>query len=149
MFRPITPYQAVPDLVDGRNRPIGKPLRQWLDDRLRNHSAALQHLTLAHTISLPRYSASIAPDLSQGGIQKITVTDGNAVTIAAPVNPTGLADWSLVIYNNSGGAMGTVTFDPSILQSGFVSPANGKHKSVRFYIDGTKHVQIGSWSPDV
>jgi hypothetical protein len=144
-LRPILTPQGAPDLKDGRDRPIGIVLRQWLQAHLTNHGQALTQLGLGHVIAVRPYGTTVTPDLSQGAIQKVTVTNSSAVTIAAPVKPTGLATWQLVIVNASGGALGTVTFDSTIQQTGFSGPANGHRTSATFLLDGTQHVQLTPW----
>lgn len=120
-------------------------MRQWLQSHLSNYGDALGQLSLGHVLGLRPYGPTVTPDLSQGAIQKVVVADGNAFTISAPVRPTGLATWQLVIVNASGGALGTATFDPSIKQSGYVAPTNGQRTSASFLIDGTLHQQLTPW----
>lgn len=142
---PIPTPQNVPDLVDGRGRPIGKTLRQWINQHISTYGQVLRQLALGHVIAVRPYGATVTPDLSQGAVQKVTATDGNAFTIAAPKNPTGLATWFLVIVNSSGGALGAVTFDASIIQSGFSAPSTGHRASAEFLLDGQQHVQLTPW----
>jgi hypothetical protein len=139
--------KTVPDLKDGRQRPIGADLRKFIGDLQSQHAAAINPLSREHDIFLPTYGPAVALDLSKGGIQKIVVTNGNAFTVSAPVNIGDLAHWTLVILNSSGGAMGAVTFAAAIHQNGFSAPSNGLRTSARFWLDGTTHFQVGTWSP--
>ena len=145
-LRPLETVDEVPALKDGRERPIGQGLRNWLNKHLGAHSRAIKTLALGHVIANPRYGTTVTPDLSQGAIQKITVTDGNAFTVAGPVNPTGLQSWTLTIVNSSGGAIGSVTFGSAIVQSGFSAPGNGHRTSAKFLLDGLQHVQVSGWA---
>ena len=144
-LRPTLTPQGAPDLKDGRDRPIGKVLRQWLQDHVANHAQNIAQLALAHVIATRPYGATVTPDLSQGAIQKVTVTDGNAFTVAAPINPTGLATWQLTIVNASGGALGAATFDASIHQTGYAAPTSGQRTTATFTIDGTAYYQQAPW----
>lgn len=131
---------------------IGVTFRRWTDATTKSHAGAITQLGLAHNVVTPSYGATVTIDLSLGAIQKIVVTNGNPFTIAAPINITQLASWQLSIVNASGGAMGTVTFNPAIHQAGFSAPANGFRTSTQFYIDtsaGPAHYQIGGWSSGV
>lgn len=151
-FPPIEDANNTPSIVDGRNRPIAANQRSWMLKFGNNHASTLTGLALAHNIATPTWGPTIAPDLSKGGVQKITAATGGALTINAPVSITPLVEWKLVIHNNSGGSMGSVTFDPSIKQSGFVAPPAGKRTSATFYIEpgsNPVHYQVGAWSPAV
>lgn len=149
-FQPVQDGNNVPVLADARQRPIGLKLRQWLQALGNTHKNAITALGLGHNTANPPYGATITPDLSQGAIQKITVTNSSNFTIAAPINITQLATWSLIILNASGGSMGTVTFGSGINQSGFSAPGNGEQTSVSFRIEPgatPEHYQLGAWSP--
>jgi len=139
------PNPPVPDLVDGRNRAIGGNLRQYLSSQGKKMADTVRALALAHTIAAPAYGATVQLDLSQGGIHHVQATDGNNFTIAAPKNPTQLATWTLSVDNQSGGAMGTVTFDSSIQQTGFTAPGAGQRTTASFYISGATHYQKSPW----
>jgi hypothetical protein len=143
------PNRPVPELVDGRNRKIGGQLKQWLTNQHSSLVNAVRALTLRHNIATPAYGPTVKLDLSQGGIHQVVATDGNAFTISAPMNPTQLATWDLSIFNNTGGALGTVTFDPSIKQSGFTDPGAGKRTTASFYLQGGVSYQRTPWSTGV
>lgn len=146
---PIREPSKVPDLKDSLGRRIGESQQRWLDETFRASIQAIRTLSLGQVIALPRYGPTVTIDLSQGSVQKIVVTDGHAFTINAPINPTGLPLFVLVIVNSSGGPMGAVTFNGSIHQSGFVAPGNGLRTSAMFHLDGTVSYQTGGWSPAV
>lgn len=128
----------------------GARFRRWMDEDSRNQVNALRQLALAANLVTPAYSPTIALNLSLGALQKIIATDGNAFTISVTASSvTQLATWALIIENSSGGALGSVTFDSAIHQTGFSAPANGQRTTVQFYIEATSppaHYQLGAWS---
>ena len=64
----------------------------------------------------------------------MTVSNNTPFTIADPERPREGAVITLDIRNNSGGAMGAVTFgDTYALQGAFTAPANAKHRLITFY----------------
>jgi hypothetical protein len=64
----------------------------------------------------------------------LEVTDGVAFTIAAPTRPREGVEIVLDIYNNSGGAMGAITWNTAFkLAAAFTNPANTKHRLIAFY----------------
>jgi hypothetical protein len=89
------------------------------------------------------YGATVTPNLSSGNFFTVAVTNTSAWKLA---NPTGYAptsgsaaaqEWTLDVYNNSGGVMGAVATGTAYKLTGaFVAPANGFHRMYRFYWDG-------------
>jgi hypothetical protein len=80
------------------------------------------------------YGTTVRPpgDLSRTVL--VTVTDTVAFTVAPPERPREGVHLTIDFFNNSGGTMGTVTFDPAYqLTAAFVAPANGAHKVYSFY----------------
>ena len=143
------PRLQEPPAVESRWFDSGPKYRRWLDLLTKDQQQAFGQLGLATVIATPTYGSTISINLAQGGIQKIIVTNSHNFTISAPTNIGQLANWELIILNSSGGAMGTVTFDPSIHQSGLTNPANGQRVTSRFYIEPgstPEHYQIGNWS---
>jgi hypothetical protein len=107
--------------------------------------------TYVGTIATPTYGATVTIDASAGSTQKLTVTDGNAFTMAAPTNPVSGERMSIRIVNSSGGAMGTVTWNAAFRQdSSYANPANGKQRTAMFEYDSTdtKWEIVGTWSGD-
>lgn len=102
----------------------------------------------------PTYGANIVTTVNGGTIFKIVVTNGTAFQIN---NPTLDANDTLAgkeiaydILNSSGGAMGAVTWDTQFKMDGsYANPANGKRRTIRFYLDGTNWVQLGPCSGDI
>lgn len=92
------------------------------------------------------YSTSVTPEPSRL-IQKITVTNGTGFTINS------LAQGGIMtfdIYNNSGGAMGTITWVSAYKLAGaFTNPANGKHRTISFYSDGTNWIETNRATADI
>ncbi len=85
-----------------------------------------------------RYSASITFRALFGELFQIVVTDGNAFTINAPTSPFASKEILIEIYNNSGGTMGTISWNTVFkMNDAFTSPANGQRRRIRFRYDGT------------
>lgn len=83
------------------------------------------------------YSASMTFDLGTGNSFDITATNGTAFTINSPNNAADGNQFTVVIRNTSGGALGAITFGASFKLAGaFVAPATGNQRSVRFEVDG-------------
>lgn len=88
------------------------------------------------------------------GLVRVAVGDATNFTLSFDSNytPQLSAEIDIEIYNNSGGAMGTVTFDAAkFRQAGFTSPASTKVKTCRFRWDTnfSRWMQVGSWSADI
>lgn len=91
------------------------------------------------------YGTTITPDGKTGDWQTITVTNSTAFTIAAPTNPpssTQTQRMTIEIYNNSGGAMGTITWNAAFVFAGqtWVNPASTKRRYATFEFNGTSWV---------
>jgi len=90
---------------------------------------------------------------SRSTLQRFVVGDANNFTIQK--NTSWAPQSSLIvveIFNNSGGAMGTVTFDTGVFrQTGFTSPANGKYKTGLFQWESSlgRFILVGQWSADL
>jgi len=82
------------------------------------------------------YSASISIDASQGNVFEIAATNTTAFTINAPSNPIDGQVITLIIANDSGGAMGAITWAGAFHMSSWTNPANGNYRSVAFVNDG-------------
>jgi len=107
--------------------------------------------SLAVNVSVLTYGATVATDTGLANLFKLTVTNGIAFTMSDPTNPITGRIATFDILNSSGGAMGVVTWGAAFKldATGFVSPANGKRKTISFYYDGTNWVQIGPTSGDI
>lgn len=103
---------------------------------------------LSRTLS---YSASISwfGDSSQIGL--LSVTDTSAFTINAPQFSWVGRRVTYRITNNSGGAMGTITWGGTFMRdsSAWTNPASTKTRTVSFIYDGSKWVQDGAPSGDL
>lgn len=62
-------------------------------------------------ISTIPYSTSMTPNAALGTVFRISVTDGVAFAINAPINPVSGANITVVIRNTSGGAAGVATWN--------------------------------------
>lgn len=88
------------------------------------------------------YSASMTVDPALGDYQYINVTNGTAMTIAPAIPDPALNGLRMVIQvaNNSGGAMGAITWTSAFKLAGaFTNPANGKSRFIEFMFDGGTH----------
>jgi hypothetical protein len=104
-------------------------------------------------VTAPTYSASITPDLINGNWQNIVVTNGSAFTINAPTNPptsSTSATLTIEIFNNSGGAMGAITWNAAFVMPGgaFTNPATGTKRFIRFEWNGSKWVETSRAGAD-
>jgi hypothetical protein len=81
------------------------------------------------------YSSPVSVDAAQGNVFNLSVTDASNFTINAPIG-TGVLpgqEISFRIFNSSGGAMGTITWQPTYhLAGAFVNPANGYNRTITF-----------------
>ena len=95
-------------------------------------------------------AATVTPNLSLGSLATITVTTNANITVANPALNVSGGEFDLVVFNNSGGAMGTVSFGNLYLVAGgaFTSPGSGKRRSVRFRFDGTYWVELSRSAAD-
>jgi len=88
---------------------------------------------------------TITPDANAGTWQTITVADATAFTIAAATNPpfTSVTQrLTIEVFNNSGGAMGAVTWNAAYVFAGlaWTNPATGKRRYAEFEWNGTEWV---------
>lgn len=89
------------------------------------------------------YSASMTFDASTAGTFLMVVTNGTAMTVNAPTNPSIGQTIELCFSNTSGGAMGAVTFNAVFKVQAFTGPATGFRKSIFVKYDGTSWYQKG------
>lgn len=78
------------------------------------------------------YGTTIAIDSAVSNWFTIGVTNSTAFTITAPVNPEDGQKITITIANQSGGAMGTITWNPVFKLSAWTNPANGFNRSITF-----------------
>lgn len=93
------------------------------------------------TIVAVTYSASMTPDARLGDWQAITVTNGSAMTVNAPSGPPSAAQSQrlvIEVFNNSGGAMGVITWAAAYVFPGvsWSNPASGKRRHAVFEWNG-------------
>lgn len=95
------------------------------------------------------YSATIATDVREGSHFTITATNGTAFTISDPTNPVVAKRIVYTIRNNSGGAMGAITWGSAFKLAAFTNPANGNSRSIEFAYNGTSWIEISRATADV
>lgn len=100
-------------------------------------------------LAAPAYSASMTFDASASTSFPVTVTDGAAFTINAPTSPTTGERITVRIRNNSGGALGTATWNAVFKLDTWVQPATGYSRSITFEYDATNWVEISRTPADV
>lgn len=99
-------------------------------------NGAWRGIALDPGFTLPTYGVNVAIDMSQGTFFQIVVSNGVAFTINNPTNGTPGKEVVLDFFNNSGGAMGAVTFSANWKLAGaFVAPATANHRLYRFVFD--------------
>jgi hypothetical protein len=87
------------------------------------------------------YGTSILPGGDLSRQQLIEVTNGTAFTIENPRSPREGVEIVLDIYNNSGGAMGAITWGSEYEMAGaMTNPATGTHRLIAFY-----RTKDGAW----
>lgn len=96
---------------------------------------------------------NLTPNAGAGKQFFAVVNDGAAFSMKNPTNPTLSQVITVTIYNASGGALGTVTWDSGTggykLAGAWVSPANGFSRSVTFWYDGTYWLEQSRTMADV
>jgi hypothetical protein len=100
------------------------------------------------------YGAAPVIDASLGNDFFMTITDGNAIVVAAPTNPpaAGLCqDISFTVRNASGGAHGALTWNAvfKTQATAFSAVANGNSRTVFFRWNGTNWVELVRTAADV
>lgn len=99
------------------------------------------------------YSASMTADPTIAPVQFISVTNGSAMAIDSVVPDASFADQRTLFWieNNSGGAMGAITWSSKFKLAGsFTNPAAGKSRFIEFIFDGGSHFyEVGRGSGDV
>jgi hypothetical protein len=105
------------------------------------------------TKATPAYSASITPNAAAGHWQTITATNGTAFTINAPTSPPSASysqDLVIEIFNNSGGALGAVTWNAAFVLVGgaFTNPANTKKRFIAFKWNGSSWIETSRAGAD-
>lgn len=79
------------------------------------------------------YGATIATDASLSNDYTIDVTNGTAFTISNPTSTSTGQRLTYSIKNNSGGAMGAITWGSEFKLAGaFTNPANGNRRTITF-----------------
>lgn len=83
-------------------------------------------------------------------VAEMNVTTNGAITVKPPVGLGPGQRLTLRFINTSGGAMGTITWDPVYhLAGAFVAPANNNRRSIDFIYDGTTLHESGRNTADV
>lgn len=97
----------------------------------------------------PTYGATVSVDASLGNEFDVSVSNGTAFTVAAPTNPVDGQRITIKLQNNSGGAMGAVTWNAAYKLAAWTSPATGFSRSIDFRYNSANWVEIGRTTVDV
>jgi hypothetical protein len=102
-------------------------------------------------VQSPTYGASIDIDARAGEYAIVIATNGTAFTINAPTNPSNGQRLTVQIYNNSGGALGAITWNPVFKLAAFTAPANNTSRLITFvYSSGLiKWTEVSRTTADV
>jgi hypothetical protein len=92
-------------------------------------------------VNVLTYGTTVSPDMGVADRQYVAVTNGTAFAIAAPSNPTPYQTMYLTISNQSGGAMGAVTWNAVYKFGTLVLPATGFQKTISFTYDGASWIE--------
>lgn len=92
-------------------------------------------------VNVLTYGTTISPDVGVANRQYVAVTNGTAFAIAAPANPTAYQTMYLTISNQSGGALGTITWNSVYKLATFTSPATGYQRTISFTYDGAHWIE--------
>lgn len=104
---------------------------------------------VAQALNTLTYSTSITPDCALGGNMVLTVTDGVAFAINAPLNPLVGQQLTLLIRNTSGGAVGAITWNAVFKKTAFTTPATANNRAISFLYNGTNWVELFKTPADV
>ena len=96
---------------------------------------------LVSYVNVLTYGTTVSPDMGVADRQYVAVTNGTAFAIAAPANPTPYQTMYLTISNQSGGALGTITWNAVYKLSAFTSPATGFQRTISFTYDGANWIE--------
>ena len=100
--------------------------------------AGEDRILLGPNVAPITYSASMTPNVPDGPVQRIIVTNGVAMTINAPTGPSDADVLTLIVQNSSGGVMGAVTFNAAFLPAGaFVVPLSTKRRTIQFVYEAS------------
>lgn len=98
------------------------------------------------------YSASMTPDADAANIQEIFCTNGTAFTINAPSGTSANGQkLTIILCNQSGGSLGTVTWNAAYKLSSWTQPATGYSRAITFVYDTSRSawVEISRTPADV
>lgn len=96
------------------------------------------------------YGTTVATVANQGEFFTLSVANTTAFTIS---NPTNAVNGQIITYdivNNSGGVMGAITWGANFRLAGaFTNPANGKRRTISFYVNGGFFIEINRAAADI
>ncbi len=96
------------------------------------------------------WNATVTIDCGLGSIVSLNVNNAGAFTMAAPTNPVVGGYLWFDIQNNSGGAMGAITWNAVFKLAGaFTNPADTKRRTIRFYYNGTNWIEVSRAAADI
>ena len=96
------------------------------------------------------YANKISTDAAAANYFTIAVTDRNPFTIQDPARPIPGQQIIYEIRNNSGGAMGDITWGPAFQLAGpLMGPASQRRRTISFYYNGATWIETARAAADI
>ena len=95
------------------------------------------------------YSATIAVEAHQATGYVIAPTDAVAFTISSPLYGVTGQRITIRVLNQSGAAIGAVTWGTAFKLSAWTQPANGFSRSITYEFNGTNWIEVSRTPADV
>lgn len=101
-------------------------------------------------LNLLTYGANVNTNGALAYTYLLSVTNTTAFTMKNPTNSIRGRQYTFDISNESGGVMGTITWEANFKLAGaFTNPANGKHRTITFYSDNTAWWEMSRAAADI
>lgn len=142
MYPNDVPWTNKPEAVMLINCPLNSSARPWVK------SPRVRPL-VEGAVSVPPVAGAVVLDAARFNRFDILVADGDAFTIARPTNGVAGQEITVTVLNQSGGAMGLITWSGVYAMSAWVNPADGYSRSIKFQYDGLGYVEVARTPADV
>lgn len=112
-------------------------------DLLNNTSTKVGAQGVTKTVQAIAFvSGSWQPNVATGEIKAVSINSSATQNILAPLNGVSGSELTFVFFNNTAGAVGTISWNAVFLPDGaFAAPAAGAHKAITFIDDGTNWIE--------
>lgn len=124
-------------------------LEQAVGNLLTDLPTAINLIAPQDTLTVITYATTMATNAALGRFFKITATDTVAMTISNPTNATTGKVITYLLYNSSGGTMGTITWGALFKIATVTKPATSTMRALSFIYDGTNWVEFSVCASDV